>query len=127
MFWRYNYPAFIWAILILILCGLPGDQIPDLSFLQWLKPDKVVHLFLFGIFCFLLLNGFTKQIHFYFLNKNAFAIALFLSISYGCIIEILQQTMFIHRSGDVKDAIANAIGTFIGFWVFKKKLSKEKS
>ncbi|MBK7850755.1 MAG: VanZ family protein [Bacteroidetes bacterium] len=49
---------------------------------------------------------------------------LLLTIFYGILIEILQATVFIHRSGDIRDAIANSIGAFVGLWVFGKMAKK---
>ena len=123
MFWRYNWPAFAWAIFVLLLCGLPGDDFPELTFLEWLKPDKIAHLVLFGVQCYLLIKGFSSQNIFQLLNKNAIILAFLISISYGGIVEILQNYVFIHRSGDIRDAVANAIGAFIGLWIYKKKFS----
>jgi VanZ family protein len=120
MFLRYNWPALCWAIIIMVLCGIPGNQIPELTFLQWLKPDKIVHLILFGVFSYLLLRGFNLQKSYSSINKNAVALALFISIAYGALVEVLQSTLFIHRTGDVRDAIANALGAFIGYWLYKK-------
>lgn len=124
MFWRYNRPAFFWALLILLLCGFPGDKIPELTFLEWLNPDKIVHLILFGVQCFLLLKGFTRQNLFRFLNNYAGLLALLISISYGGIVEILQEYVFIHRSGDIRDAAANAIGALLGLWIYKRYFAK---
>jgi VanZ family protein len=120
MFWQKFRPALIWALFVLILCGLPGKDFPELTFLQWLKPDKIAHLFLFGIQCFLLLKAFMKikQTSVYY--KNAVLFSLTLSISYGIIVEILQTYVFIQRDGDVRDAIANAIGAFLGVWLYKR-------
>src|SRR6185295_11566892 len=101
MFWRYNRLAFHWAGVILFLCGIPGNKLPELTFLEWLKPDKIVHLVLFGVQCFLLIKGFTKQDRFIFLNKNAKAMAVIISAAYGCLVEIMQTYIFIHRSGDI--------------------------
>jgi len=126
IFWRYNWPVFTWAFIILVLCGMPGDKIPEMTFLQWLKPDKIVHLFLFGVLSYLMLKGFYKQTTFNVLNKNAIVYALILSIAYGCLVEFLQSTIFIHRSGDIRDAIANALGALIGYWFYKRSFSKFK-
>ncbi len=120
MFWRYNRAAFLWAILILVLCGLPGSNFPKLSFLEWLRPDKIVHLILFGIQSYLLIIGFTRQDRFPGLRANAIRLGVLLSISYGALVEVLQTTVFIGRSGDIRDALANSIGAFIGFYFFRK-------
>jgi VanZ family protein len=120
MFWRHNRAAFAWAVLILILCGLPGSDFPKLTFLQWLRPDKIVHLILFGTQCFLFIRGFTLQSRFPGLKLHAQGWAVFLSISYGAVVEVLQATIFIGRSGDVRDAIANSIGAVIGLYLYRK-------
>jgi glycopeptide antibiotics resistance protein len=120
MFWRYNRAAFFWAILILILCGLPGSNFPKLSFLDWLRPDKIVHLILFGIQSYLLIIGFIRQDRFPALKANAIRWGVLLSISYGALVEVLQATIFIGRSGDIRDVLANSIGAIIGLYFFRK-------
>ena len=120
MFWRYNRAAILWAILILILCGLPGSNFPKLSFLDWLRPDKIVHLIIFGVQSFLLIKGFSRQEHFPNLRTNASGWGLLLTITYGILVEVMQATIFIGRSGDVRDALANSIGAFIGLYFFRK-------
>jgi VanZ family protein len=120
MFWRYNRAAFLWAILILVLCGLPGSNLPKLSFLEWLRPDKIVHLILFGIQSYLLIIVFIRQYRFPGLRANAIRLGVLLSISYGALVEVLQTTVFIGRSGDIRDALANSIGAFIGLYFFRK-------
>lgn len=127
MFWKNNFPAILWAVLILVLCGVPGDKIPEMTFLEWLRPDKIVHLILFGVLSFLLLKGFSKQNQFPFIFKHAGKIALILSISYGGIVEILQDTVFIHRSGDIRDAAANAVGAIVGLWIYNRYMGRTVS
>src|SRR4051812_43314826 len=104
MFFRSTWPAFVWAVIILILCGMPGDKLPELTFWQWLRPDKIVHLVLFGVQSFLLIRGFEKQNRYLFLAKNSVVAAIVISILFGILVEILQDTLFIHRTGDVRDA-----------------------
>ncbi len=131
MFLKPLLPALLWALFILIICGIPGDQLPRLDFLDWLRPDKLVHLFIFGLLCYLLISGFLKQDAISFLKSNPKFWAIIFSVVYGVIIEILQEYLFIHRTGDIRDAIADAIGAFIGLWCFnfvmKKRLSRKSS
>lgn len=124
MFWRYNKAAFAWALLILILCGIPGNNFPRLSFLDWLRPDKIVHLILFGVQSYLFIVGFSRQTIYTDLSKHAQRWGVLLSISYGALVEVLQSTIFIGRSGDVRDAIANAIGALLGLYIYKKFAKK---
>jgi glycopeptide antibiotics resistance protein len=127
MFLRSTYPAFLWAAVILILCALPGKTFPRLSFLDWLRPDKVVHLIMFGLLAFLFIKGFVKQNSFEALSLHPKIYAVLLSIIYGLMIELLQEYIFIWRSGEVFDALADAAGAFIGlliynYWI-KRKLA----
>ncbi|MBL0138543.1 MAG: VanZ family protein [Bacteroidetes bacterium] len=124
MFLRVHLPTLAWAIFILIICGIPGDKIPEMTFWQWLKPDKIVHLLIFGLLCFLMIRSFLALNTGSFFYKNAKMLSLLLTIFYGILIEILQATVFIHRSGDIRDAIANSIGAFVGLWVFGKMAKK---
>ena len=121
IFSRNTLAAAGWAAVILVLCGIPGRKIPELTFLQWLKPDKIVHLVLFGIQSFLLLRAFRSAGSPEPVRRYAMPAALVLSIGYGALIEWLQVTVFIDRSGDVRDAAANAIGALLGAWIFLRR------
>jgi len=131
MFFRSLLPAILWALLILILCGIPGQRIPHVDFLSWLKPDKIVHLFLFGLLSYLLIRGFTRQQAVALFTAHPRLWALLLTIAYGALIELLQQYVLIDRSGEVFDALADALGAFLGMWVFdylrKKRFPRESS
>jgi len=131
MFFKSLLPALLWALFILIICGVPGHRIPRVDFLDWLKPDKLVHLFVFGVLCFLMIRGLTKSATVEFLHSHPRLWSVLISIAYGALIEVLQATVFIDRSGDVRDALADAIGALIGMWVFdyfqKKKSARHSS
>lgn len=125
------YPGLISAILIMVIMGLPGNCFPTVvSFWDWLGPDKIVHLFVFGILSFSMLWGYRKKI----ITQNAtsrkyaYLLTILLSISYGGLTELLQKYVFINRYGSIYDLIANAIGCVLGVIVFflcyKKKLKK---
>ena len=52
-------------------------------------------------------------------QKRAILLTVIISIAYGGLTEIMQETITIlHRSGDWRDLIADAIGTVIGVLVF---------
>jgi VanZ family protein len=121
MFFKKLFPAILWAAVIMVLCGIPGNKIPELNFLQWLKPDKIVHLLMFGTLCVLLLRAFRADEASPFLQINAVMLALIITISYGALTEILQTYVFIKRTGDVRDAMANALGAWMGWYFFSRK------
>lgn len=124
-------PAFLWALIILLLTGLPGSYFPEIkSFWDWLSPDKVVHLAMFGIFTFLLFFGNRA----YFLKGNQRSLSvLFIGtgIAFGGLTELLQAFVFVGRDGNYYDFFANTAGTFAGTLLFQllltKKLKKRNS
>jgi len=118
MFFKSLWPALLWALFILVICGVPGHKLPHVDFLKWLKPDKVIHLFVYAVLCYLVLKGFTKQETIPFFRNHSKLLAVVFCVGYGILIEVLQQYVFIDRSGEVFDALANATGAFIGLWCF---------
>ena len=127
MILRRQWPAIVWALFILIITGIPGNQIPKIpSFLEWLSPDKFVHVVIFGILSYLILYSNRKQ----YLKRNyrfiIVASVVLISASYGLITELLQYYVFIGRSGNVFDFIANAIGAFLGGMAYFLQQSKNK-
>ena len=118
MFLKHNIVAIVWAAFIMILCGLPGNDFPDLTFIEWLQPDKIMHLFMFGMLSYLLIRGFGKQISFAPLNHSPKLYATLFTIFYGILTEVLQATVFTGRTGDLRDAAADALGAFCGIWFF---------
>jgi VanZ family protein len=126
MFFKSLWPALLWALFILIICGIPGHRLPHVNFWQWLKPDKVVHLFVYAILSYLLIRGFIKQKKFSGLKNSPGLSAVIFSIFYGVLIEVLQEYVFIDRSGEFFDALANSIGALIGLLCFNY-LAKRRS
>jgi len=125
-----NWPALLWAIMILLLTGLPGSYFPQIvSFWDWLSPDKVVHLLLFGILSFLILWS-NRQQYFESKKRSLVSFVLISGILYGGLTEFLQAFVFIGRNGNIFDFFANMTGTFSGFVLFvlftQKKYQKRK-
>jgi len=109
--------ALIWALFIAVLCGLPGKDIPHISFLELLSFDKWVHAGVFFVLVLLLsrayLNSGSITLR-HFSNRISCALA----ICYGALLEVLQGLIFIDRSADVYDFIANSTGALIAVvWI----------
>lgn len=115
MFLRYNYASILWALLIVLICGIPGGQ---LLRGEHGRVDKFVHLILFAVWFYLLAVGFIKQSSIGYLRKSPLIKAFMIAITYGLIIELLQWTVFVQRSMDVNDLIANMIGSLTGLSFF---------
>ncbi|MCD4772628.1 MAG: VanZ family protein [Bacteroidales bacterium] len=124
---RKNFgPAVIWGIFILILSGLPGSSFPKIpSFWEWIGPDKIIHLFIYGVFGYLLQSGFTRQFSEkkkrYYVILSSFG----LGIIFGAITEVLQFYIFIGRNGNIFDFLANIIGCIIGISIYYLMFSKK--
>lgn len=125
------YPGLLVAIFIMVIMGLPGNCFPTIvSFWDWIGPDKIVHLIVFGVLSFSMIWGYRKKIvtQNTTSQKYAYLLTLLLSISYGGLTELLQKYVFVNRYGSIYDLIANAIGCVLGVIVFflcyKKKLKK---
>jgi VanZ family protein len=121
------WPALTWALFILVICGIPGQDLPKVTFLEWLKPDKVIHLFTYGILSWLLARAFRNQNYFTALHLHPNSWSFAIAILYGALIEVLQSTIFINRSGDLRDALANAIGALTGLWIYRLLLNRSNN
>lgn len=128
MFFKHIKWAMLWALFIFILCGIPGKDIPHISFLELLSFDKFVHAGIFFVMLLLTVRGFLVQSKFPQLKKLAKFTALLICIIYGGSLEIMQGTLFVDRSADIFDFIANTFGAAMGAvfydWMEKKFLMK---
>ncbi|MCY1636244.1 VanZ family protein [Marinifilum sp. D737] len=119
LFWR----NIIWAIIIFILCSIPGNDLPKTSAIHIPHFDKLVHFgmfFIMGIFLMAELSFQTK------LKKSQILlITIILVAVYGGTIEYLQQNYFTNRSGDYIDLAADILGGIMAIllypWIKKQK------
>lgn len=121
IFLKYRF-SIIWAIIILILSGLSGDAVDKISFINIPHFDKIVHAGIYFILCSIIIyeSGFLKSKY----SFSALFTILLISISYGILMEIMQEYVFIKRSNDIFDVIANSTGTvfsIFAFIIYKKR------
>lgn len=118
----------LWALLILVLCGIPGRDIPHISFLELLSFDKFVHAGIFFVLVILFIRSNKLQRRAY-VRRNAAFLAAGISIPYGGLLEIMQGTLFVERSADIYDFIANSFGCITAvvlYPIISKKIPKLK-
>ena len=105
-----------WAFVIFILCATPGQYIPSYSWLDLLSFDKFVHAGMFFILCslgFLLGRKHHKaKIYFYMFFLSA--------VLYGISLEWMQANLFVNRSADINDIIANSFGSVCAVFAANK-------
>jgi VanZ family protein len=119
------WPGILWWCLVMFLTLSPGSYFPKISsFWNLFSPDKLVHLFIFGVLSFLLLKGNEKQ---YGITGNRYKILvpLLIAILTGISTELLQAIMPVGREASQYDAIANIAGCFTGYIIFRKFKNKK--
>lgn len=126
MFLKYIYPAVLWAGFIIVSSGLPGNYIPGfVDFWDWLGWDKIFHLFVFAVLTFLVMRAFYMQYSFPWLRSNYIVTSLGFGIVFGFLMEVLQRFIFVGRSGNVYDLLADAVGCLLGWLIFYLALKKD--
>lgn len=124
-FWR----NIIWAMIILIMCSLPGNSLPKTSMIEIPYLDKMVH---FGMF-FIMGIFICSELHFQtrLTNWSIAIISFAIVTTYGGTIEILQHYFFVDRSGDLIDLLADMGGGIFAIilfpWMKKQKDSLLRS
>ncbi|MCW3462736.1 VanZ family protein [Chitinophaga nivalis] len=115
--WKFYIPAILWTIVILVLCTMPGNDIPTNSFFQKIHFDKIVHFGLFGgIVLFFSLAIYWQKKHIKGITLFFFVL---MAAIYGLAIEFIQKYWAINRSFDIIDVVADTLGAIAGVWVFK--------
>ncbi|HSG67463.1 MAG TPA: VanZ family protein [Bacteroidales bacterium] len=135
MFKKPLLPGIIWSIFIALLTLLPGNYIPDIiTLIDWLKPDKLVHLALFSVFAILFIEGFRRQSSSRILQYKAVQTSLLLGMVFAIFTEVMQKHMIPGRNGNHYDFLADCIGLVLGYMIWRiirrngnKKLSTSKN
>jgi len=124
IFLKYHWPWMAWLLGILIATGMPGDYVPQvISFEEWMKPDKILHILLFAVLVFLSLRSFMMQYKIMH-QRLIYVGVLLVSISIGGITELMQSYLLTGRNGNVYDFGADALGCLTGLFIFN--LVKQK-
>ncbi len=121
---KYFVPGLCWALFILLLSVIPPSNLPELNW-NILAPDKLAHTFFYAVFTILLIYAFSKQ-EIPFLLIKRIVLSGSIALLYGIVIEIIQGTIFVYRSMEMDDVLANTIGVFIGVLIYlllKNKVS----
>lgn len=110
-FWKYNLLSILWAVLILVLCLMPGKDLPSFSILEF---DKVIHFFIYILLVLMMYYGWKKQNSFPTLHQYTLVKILFITSVYGFLVELLQAFFTADRHFDLFDALANSGGAVAG-------------
>lgn len=105
-----------WFLVIFTLCATPGQYIPNFAWLDLVSFDKFVHAAMFFILTALNMRLSEKY------GWNPLFLALS-AIAYGMLLELMQAKLFMNRSADLYDIIANSVGCVLAYSTRKKYLS----
>jgi VanZ family protein len=109
--------SLIWALLILVLCAIPGSSLPRNPMFSIPHLDKYIHALLYFPLAFFLGAEFDLS------KKNILRITgplitMLIVAIYGGLIEILQDRLFINRSADIADFLFDVIGGLAGLTIY---------
>jgi len=110
----------LWGLFIFILTGIPGTLFPKLpSYIDLFQPDKLVHVFVFAVFFFLLVRGFRREDTPTSVARNTIIFAFLISLFVAGMTELLQEYVIPKRVASPWDFIANAAGCILGWGALK--------
>ncbi len=101
--------ATAWTVIILVLCLIPGNNLPEVKL--WEHTDKLIHFTLFFVLQMLWGAAFPAY---------KFKILLLASV-YGIAIELIQHNYIPFRSFDVWDWVADTAGALVASIIFKSR------
>lgn len=114
----------LWMAFVTVLCliSFSGEEFEVIEFSHI---DKVVH-FTFYFVASILGSLALRELKQREISFKKATWIIFVSVAlYGIVIEVLQYSFTTDRSGDVFDAITNAVGAFAGIYVLKFIFSKK--
>ena len=113
---RFYIPAICWIFLILWLCTLPANDIPNPGWWERFHPDKIVHFGLFAVTVFLMaLGNYWRKKR---VSLTNLVILVLLASAYGLGIEFIQKYFTTTRNFDLFDALADSLGALGGAIAF---------
>jgi VanZ family protein len=103
-------PVYLPGLFIFILCLLPGSAFPDTGWVAAYAPDKWVHAFLYAVWTVL---WKVRR------GRTSFPFMLLCMSLWGAGIELFQQYVLTYRSGEWLDWLADIVGIFLGYLLYR--------
>lgn len=124
---RHQYLAIIWAVIVLIVCDMPFENVAGgLPLFEGI--DKLVHTGFFFVLTVLLFYGKIRQQRSYTFRILTIVKILLITAFLGAGIEILQWKVFTYRSAEIWDLFADMVGVGMGIfgYIFLHRTGHEK-
>ncbi|MCB9170497.1 MAG: VanZ family protein [Flavobacteriales bacterium] len=116
--------AVLWALLILVLCLIPGKDLPDWDWFDLFDLDKPVHFTLFGVQMVLTALAFHPQYADPAGRSKALGLAFGACVAYGGLTEVMQGALLMGRTADITDFIANTLGCLAGLVYLRRRAKR---
>ncbi|WP_423147417.1 VanZ family protein [Rubrolithibacter danxiaensis] len=113
---RYQYPAILWSIMVLVLCNLPPSSFNKVPAFPGI--DKLVHTGFFFVLTVFLFFGKIRQQHSFSYRILTIVKIILLTGFLGGGIELLQLEVFTYRSADWWDFFADMTGVGMGVFSY---------
>lgn len=107
-----KYLTFGWLLIVIILHLMPVKGAPSTNWMHTYHIDKLIHVFMFLPLSFGLVKNYPKV--------NIISIVLML-IVLALLLEVFQGTVFVGRTSDVLDFLADFSGILLGIVIIKMK------
>ena len=114
-----------WTVFIFGVYSIPGFDLSYQDPWKLIRFDKLAHSGLFAILVLTLITGFRKQTAIRGLRMHAKKNALIFAVVYGGVLELYQGRLFVERSSDIMDFIANVLGALLGLILFRMIYGRE--
>jgi len=108
------------ALVIMYLSLSNANTFDKVSIFNFPFMDKIVH---FGMY-FALMSSIIFENRKNFKNLRGLLLSAIIPLLYGILMEILQSTITVNRSGSVFDVLANSVGIIVSVlvWLWVKPL-----
>ena len=116
MFLKSNYKGIVLTLVVAFLCLYPFQSQKESAIPHF---DKVIHVTLFLVLSYFWMRGLSAQNQFKKVQEKAVLITVITAITYGVLIEILQEVMHLGRSFDAWDIAADSLGVMLAFGVYR--------
>ncbi|MBK9176256.1 MAG: VanZ family protein [Flavobacteriales bacterium] len=118
--------ALLWALLILLLCLMPGAALPTWRWADLMSVDKLVHAGLFAGLFILCAGGLARHYGSNVLRSSVVLTTAILAVAYGGLLETMQNLPALGRRGDWNDFIANTTGVAAGWGWYRWRRTDQR-
>ena len=116
--------AIIWLLFITTLLCIPGTELPKITWEDKIWLDKWIHVLLFMILVILWNKVYSGKKSIHDNTRKMFFQIMIVGFVYGILMELVQKYFIPYRSFDVRDILADGVGSFMGYLISIKRFIK---